>query len=643
MNPKLVLGVLALTALTWAQNSAPKPYHDARKTPLSYNGPGRDDPEPKDVQEVRIGYFGPPDPLDEAGGQLWQGASLAIEEANRQGGYRGLPFRLVPAWDRNPWAGGVAKLARVVYGDKVWAIIGGIDGATTHLAEQVVAKAQLTLINPAATDRSIHTASVPWMFSCAPGDHLLAEAVSQELRERGSRFALVSAIDHDSRAFVAQLKLAFVHNRLSPVLHLEWPGGTEDPARIAREVNAPAPDAIVVVAAARESTALIKAIREAGFAGILLSGISITRSDPDPWLSGVLYPALGDIPPAFQTKFLTRYGRYPDYAAAHAYDAANIVIAAIGRAGLNRPRIRDAVQALSPARGVTGVIEWDEQGQNHRAVPLRVFTATPKPVDAGSGVQPEAEASRAVSPEVKQRIDLAPDLYLRQIGNGAYVVAHVIPFLSNSLLVEMADGTFVMAGTPCTPEATQKVLDWIKRQFGERKIVAIDTGYHVDNLGGNRALLSAGVAVYGSDLTVKLLKERGEQTRLTTLKLIGGKSSPTYTVHATMEFVPPDHVFPIQDGLKLSFGREDVRVFYPGPSQAPDKVVVYFPARKLLFGSCMILAGDRPGDTAEADLEQWPVSTRRLKQFPVDVVVPGHGERLDPGLIQHTLDLIEQK
>jgi branched-chain amino acid transport system substrate-binding protein len=368
----------ALAGAGLAQDTAPKPYHDARNTPLSYNGPGRDDPEPKDLREVRLGYFGPPDPSDEAGGQIWQGVGLLIEEANRQGGYHGLPFRLVPAWDRNPWTGGVAGLARVVYSDNVWAIIGGIDGATTHLAEQVVAKAQLTLINPAATDRSIHTASVPWMFSCAPGDHLLAEAVSQELRERGSRFGLVSAIDHDSRAFVTQLKLAFVRDRLSTVLHLEWPGGTEDPARIARELAVAAPDAIVVVATARDSTALIKAIREAGFAGILLSGPSIARADPDPSLNGVLYPALGGIPAAFQTKFLTRYGRYPDYTAAHAYDAANIVIEAIRTAGLNRPRIRDAVQAISPVHAVTGVIEWDAQGQNHRAVSLRVFTSTPR-------------------------------------------------------------------------------------------------------------------------------------------------------------------------------------------------------------------------------------------------------------------------
>jgi hypothetical protein len=112
-------------------------------------------------------------------------------------------------------------------------------------------------------------------------------------------------------------------------------------------------------------------------AGILISGPSIARSDPDPWLNGVLYPALGDVPLAFQTNFLTHYGRYPDYTAAHAYDAANIVIAAIRQAGLNRPRIRDAVQAISPAHAITGMIEWDAQGQNHRVVSLRVFRTDP--------------------------------------------------------------------------------------------------------------------------------------------------------------------------------------------------------------------------------------------------------------------------
>lgn len=54
----------------------------------------------------------------------------------------------------------------------------------------------------------------------------------------------------------------------------------------------------------------------------------------------------------------------------------------------------------------------------------------------------------------------------------------------------------------------------------------------------------------------------------------------------------------------------------------------------------MVLAGNKLGNTAEADLKQWPDSLCELARLPVDVVVPGHGERLDPGLIQHTLELL---
>jgi metallo-beta-lactamase class B len=248
--------------------------------------------------------------------------------------------------------------------------------------------------------------------------------------------------------------------------------------------------------------------------------------------------------------------------------------------------------------------------------------------------------SKTVSPTPVREITLAGDLSLRQIGDGAYVITHNYPWPANSLLVEMKDGTLVMAGTPYTPEATRAVLDWAKSQFGQRKIVAIDTGYHPDNLGGNQALIDAGIPVYGSDLTVQLLQERGEKTRQLMLSMIGDPNSSYYAVYQKMVYVPPDHVFPIKNGLALNFGGEKLQVIYPGPSQAPDKVVVYFPDRKLLFGSCMIFGTDKIGNTADADMKNWPEAVKSLQKYPVDVVVPGHGDRLDPGLIQHTLDLL---
>jgi metallo-beta-lactamase class B len=180
--------------------------------------------------------------------------------------------------------------------------------------------------------------------------------------------------------------------------------------------------------------------------------------------------------------------------------------------------------------------------------------------------------------------------------------------------------------------------------FGKRKIIAIDTGYHVDNLGGNQALIEHGITVYGSDLTAQLLQERGEQTRQVLLGMLKGAANERYyKAHAEIPYAAPTQLFPIAQGVKLAFGNEQLEVYYPGPSQAPDKVVVYFPDKKVLFGGCMILGGDQVGNTSDADLQNWPEAVHKLEQFDVEIVIPGHGDRLDTGLIEHTLALLAAK
>ena len=249
-------------------------------------------------------------------------------------------------------------------------------------------------------------------------------------------------------------------------------------------------------------------------------------------------------------------------------------------------------------------------------------------------------SANAANPRLLQTIDLQEGLHLRAVGPGAYEITHELPWPANSLLVEMADRTLVLVGTPYTPEATRRLLDWARSRYGERRIVAVNNGFHVDNLGGNSALRDANIPVYGSDLTVRLLHERGEKTRQHILEMIGNRAAPDYAVHARIPYVPPDHVFPITRGLVLKFGTEEVQVIYPGPSQAPDKVAVFFPSRGLLYGGCMILSGNKVGNIADADLESWPRAVRTLAELPATVVIPGHGDRLDPNLIQNTLEVL---
>jgi branched-chain amino acid transport system substrate-binding protein len=376
MIGSLVLLAAPLQAFAQRDASA-QPYFEARKQQIEYVGPGREEPEPTGLREVLIGYFGPSDPAHSEGGDIRRAVNLAIEEANAEGGYRGLPFRVLPAWSENPWGTGVSELVRLAYSEKVWAIIGGIDGPSTHLAEQVVAKARLVLISPASTDKTVNLAGVPWMFSALPGDHLAAPVVGEALLVSHESFVICAATDHDSHMFLAELRKFVASNGARPAFEYEFKAGTLDFSELAARVAQSKAGAAVVIAGPADSARLVTALRREGFSGRLLGGPWVARREflqaAGDRAEGLLFPLLEDDSPALQRfaqVFTARFGVAPDYAASQAYDSARLLIAAIRKAGLNRARIYDAVRGLSPWNGVSGMIKWDLVGQNVRTVRL---------------------------------------------------------------------------------------------------------------------------------------------------------------------------------------------------------------------------------------------------------------------------------
>jgi branched-chain amino acid transport system substrate-binding protein len=367
VTPGLQVAALACFAAFCAAQQAP--YKDVPKSPATFEGPGRELPEPAGIREVLIGYYGPADPAHPEGGMPWQGASLAVEEANAEGGYKGKPFRLDASWSENPWRAGAAHVTRMTFVDRVWAVVGSIEGAGTHLAEQVVAKALLPLVNPVATDRSIHMAGVPWMFSIVQGDDLHSAVLSRALA--GRSLVILESTDHDSRALLSYLKPALARENARIKFQFEFEPGRPDLSELIRNAVKAAPDAVAVIAGIPDSARLVKQLRAAGFTGTIAGGPLFGRAafaaQAGAAAEGALFPWVGDATPAFRGKFAARFGRQPDYSAACTYDAVRVVVAAIRKAGLNRARIRDAIAAQPPYDGAGGRIEWDEYGQNRRA------------------------------------------------------------------------------------------------------------------------------------------------------------------------------------------------------------------------------------------------------------------------------------
>ncbi len=360
-------------------SAPPEPFFDARSRSTEYAGPGRDTPPPDDVTEVRIGWFGPSDPTDPLCGDMWQAAVMAVQQANAEGGCRGKPFKLAPGWSENPWGSGVAEVTRMIYRHQVWAIVGGVDGPTTHLAEQVVAKARVPLVSPACPDPSVTLANVPWMFVLTPDDGRLAEALAAAIAanvDDRKGFVVLSATDHDSRMTSAELRKRLVRRQRTARYHFRFPRGAANAATVAGRVAETGAQAVVLIAGPVDGARILSALGKAGFKGKVYGGPTMGRraflEAAGKTAEGVVFPLLYQPAPScpFAQAFERRTGRSPDYAAAHTYDAVRLVIAAVRNAGLNRARIRDALAQTGPWEGATGTVQWDGHGRNQREVRL---------------------------------------------------------------------------------------------------------------------------------------------------------------------------------------------------------------------------------------------------------------------------------
>ena len=152
---------------------------------IEYNGGARDVPDPdiKDLSEIRIGFVGPlhDHPQQVLGNRMLNGATLAIEEANANGGYGGKPFKLMLHNDSAIWGAASNEIVKMVYDEKVWAMFGSISSDTTHIALRLTLKAETPLVNSASTDPTIPETLVPWYFTDIQDDRLQGYTLARHI------------------------------------------------------------------------------------------------------------------------------------------------------------------------------------------------------------------------------------------------------------------------------------------------------------------------------------------------------------------------------------------------------------------------------------------------------------------------------
>jgi len=351
------------------------PYYEHYTDLIEYNGAARDlsDPNLNELQEIRIGFIGPISnhPDEVFGRRMLNGAQMAIDEANARGGYCGKPFKLMLHNDSAIWGASSNEVVKMVYDDKVWAMFGSISGDTTHIALRVALRAEVPLINSAATDPTIPETLIPWFLTDLQDDRVqgytLARRIYTELGLK--RVAILRVNDRYGRFGVIKFRDASRRLGHPVVIEQKYMPGDTDFRHQLRVINGERTDAIVLWTDQSQAALILKQMRELGMKQRVFGS---HRTIGDELLSQAgdaaegfeaVFPYDASSPDvawtSFNARFDTKYHEKPDQFAALAYDAMQVLLRAICQAGLNRARIRDALTATANYSGVTGEMTFD--------------------------------------------------------------------------------------------------------------------------------------------------------------------------------------------------------------------------------------------------------------------------------------------
>ncbi|MBU0492404.1 MAG: branched-chain amino acid ABC transporter substrate-binding protein [Chloroflexi bacterium] len=315
---------------------------------------------------VKIGLAMPFTGYDQARGyDVIYAVKQAIAEANARGGVGGYMVELVAVDDRNDPAEATRQARELTLYDDLLGVIGHGDDDCTLAAVPAYRSAGLPLVTPwLVTDPPDAGDGLVWRLSA--NTHTLGRQLAQSVWPR--RLVVVTDDSPAGQRFADSFmgdRVMFYQGQVHQ--------GQRDFTAAAQGVAAGQPDAILYGGRATEGALLLLALREAGvtapFYGgpapdsarfIQLAGdaadgavlMGLARPGGEPLLSG----------------YRERTGRDPGDRAALAYDAANLLLAAIEHAARRdgQPTRAGVAQSLRELT-VTGPIRFDATGQRQDA------------------------------------------------------------------------------------------------------------------------------------------------------------------------------------------------------------------------------------------------------------------------------------
>jgi branched-chain amino acid transport system substrate-binding protein len=303
------------------------------------------------------------------------GSKLALDEINAKGGVLGKKIELIIEDGQCRPANSVNAAEKLIQRDKVVAISGAFCSSSTLAIMPVAANYKLPLITGVSSAAELTEKGNRWFFRATETDALLAKSFAKILVDQLKlrKVAYIGVNDDFGRGGVAEFEKQMTALGATTVMKEYFEHGTSDFYTLLTKLRASGADGAFVAAETQDGSIFVKQKAELGVSTKVFGVgswatadfIKLTGASSEGIYAAVPYASTMTTPKnkAFVDAYTARYKEAPGKYSAAGYNAINILVDAIGRAGSTDPeKIRDAL-SKTKYEGPNGHFEFDEKGQ----------------------------------------------------------------------------------------------------------------------------------------------------------------------------------------------------------------------------------------------------------------------------------------
>lgn len=333
---------------------------------------------------IKVGaIFAVTGPASFLGGPEARSAEMAVARINREGGINGEQVELIVKDSAGSPEKAVSFAKQLIEEERVVAIIGPSTSGESMAVKKIAEDGRTVLISCAAAEVIVDPVA-RYVFKTPQKDSFAARKIFAEMQRQSiTTIAVASGNDGFGKAGKEQLEKLAPEFSIRLALSETYDSKATDLSALVAKMKAnPAIQAVVNWSVAPAQAIIAKNMRQAnwrvplfqshGFGNIRYAEAAGAAAEGIIFPCGLLLVAesLPDEHPQkallmqYKTEYETLHKEQASAFGGYAYDALNMVAAAVRTAGTDRARVRDAVEGLKNFSGVGGVFSFSPEDHN---------------------------------------------------------------------------------------------------------------------------------------------------------------------------------------------------------------------------------------------------------------------------------------